>query len=54
MAESEARDWVLVLVEVLHRRARTFLGGRAKPDKFGNVLFSFAQILADICVLPTI
>ena len=45
MAETEARDWELVWVEDLHRRAgsKRFWEKRASTDRFGDMLFDLGS-----------
>ena len=57
MAESEARDWVLVWVEHLHRRAgsKEFLGRRARAGRFDDgLLNSVLQPLGGTAYIPTV
>ena len=57
MAESEAREWVLVWVDDLHRRAgsKRFWEEEQRTDRFGDMLFdSVLQPLGSTAYIPTV
>ena len=56
MAELEARDWVLVWVEDLHRRAGSKrFGRRARTDRFGDMLFDSVLLpLGSTAYIPSV